>query len=79
VLADGVTIHDNRPIYKKVASGIGSISGALVGSDGILAKNPLIAPITLVVIILLLVFRYGRRPIMNLIKGKKDGKKEDDS
>lgn len=78
LLADNVEIRDNRPIYKKVATGLGSISGALVGSDGVLAKNPLIAPITLVAIVLLLVFRYGRKPIMALIKGKKDDKKEDE-
>ena len=78
VLAADVEIHDNRPVYKKIASGLSSISGALVGSDGVLAKNPLVAPITLVVIVLLLVFRYGRKPIMNLIKGKKDDKKEDE-
>ena len=34
-------------------------------------KNPLIAPIALVAILLLLVFRYGRKPIMNLLKGRK--------
>lgn len=77
LLADNVEIRDNRPIYKKVATGLSSISGALVGSDGVLAKNPLIAPITLVAIILLLVFKYGRKPIMALIKGKKDDKEED--
>lgn len=72
VLADDVTIHDNRPVYKKIASGLSSISGALVGADGLLAKNPLIAPITLVVIVLLIIFRYGRKPLMRLIRGKKD-------
>ena len=79
VLAADVEIHDNRPVYKKIASGISSISGALVGADGVLAKNPLIAPITLTVIVLLLVFRYGRKPIMNLIRGKKDDKKDEEN
>lgn len=79
VLAADVEIHDNRPVYKKIASGLSSISGALVGADGVLAKNPLIAPIALTVIVLLLVFRYGRKPIMNLIKGKKDDKKDDEN
>ncbi|MBI2660475.1 hypothetical protein HYX07_04905 [Candidatus Woesearchaeota archaeon] len=78
LLAANVEIHDNRPVYKKIASGLSSISGALVGADGVLAKNPLIAPIALTVIVLLLVFRYGRKPIMNLIRGKKDDKKNDD-
>ena len=72
VLAENVEIHDNRPVYKRVASGFASISGALVGADGVLAKNPLIAPIILVVIVLLVIFRYGRKPIMKLIRGKKD-------
>ena len=72
MLADDVTIHDNRPVYKKIASGLNSISGALVGADGMVAKNPLLAPMILVIILLLLLFRYGRKPIMRLIRNKKD-------
>ncbi|MDP3765406.1 MAG: hypothetical protein Q8R04_02745 [Nanoarchaeota archaeon] len=75
VLAADVEIHDNRPVYKKIASGFASISGSLVGADGVLTKNPLIAPIVLVIILLLIVFRYGRKPIMRLIRRKKDGDK----
>ena len=71
LLADGVTIHDNRPIYKKVSANVASISSNLVGADGVLTKNPLIAPVILSGIILLIIFRYGRKPIMKLIKGKK--------
>ncbi len=71
VLASGVTIHDHRPVYKKVATGFASITAALVGSDGLLARHPLIAPMVLIVVLLALVFRYGRKPIMRLIKGKK--------
>jgi len=41
----------------------------------LLAKNPLVAPIILTLIVLLLVFRYGRKPIMRMIKGKKDNDK----
>ena len=44
----------------------------IVGADGLLARNPLIAPIALIAILSLLVFRYGRKPIMRLIKGRKD-------
>jgi len=77
VLASGVTIRDNRPVYKKVASGISSISGTLVGADGVLAKNPVIAPAILISILGILVFRYGRKPIMRLIRGKKDDDKEE--
>lgn len=76
VLASNVTIHDNRPVYKKVLTGLGSISGALVGADGVLAKSPLAAPIILVVIVLALVFRYGRKPIMRIIKGRKEDDKD---
>lgn len=72
VLAANVTIHDNRPAYRKLASGLSAISGSLVGADGVLAKNPLITPVLLVVILLLVVFRYGRKPIMRLVRGKKN-------
>ena len=77
VLAAGVMIHDNRPLYKKVATGLSSITASLVGSDGILAKRPLIAPMVLVAILLVLIVRYGRKPIMRLIKGKKDDDNEE--
>ena len=75
VLAANVTIHDNRPFYKKVTGGLSSIKVTLVGANGLLAKNPLVAPIILTLIVLLLVFRYGRKPIMRMIKGKKDNDK----
>lgn len=78
VLAGNVTIHDNRPVYKKIASGFASISGNLVGADGLLAKNPLIAPVVLLVIVLLVVLRYGRKPIMQLIRRKKDDEDKGD-
>lgn len=77
VLAADVTIHDNRPAYKKIASGISSISGTLVGSDGLLAKNPVIAPVILLSIVSLIVFRYGRKPIMRLIRRDKEEEKEE--
>lgn len=72
ILASNVTIHDNRPMYKKIATGFYSVGGFLVGSDGLIAKNPITAPMILLTIILLLVFKYGRKPLMKLIKGKKD-------
>src|SRR3989338_2571507 len=71
MLAGNVQIHDNRPAYRKIATSFESISARLVGADGYMSKNPLIAPIALVAILLLLVFRYGRKPIMNLLKGRK--------
>ncbi|MBI2658895.1 hypothetical protein HYX05_02210 [Candidatus Woesearchaeota archaeon] len=72
VLAADVTIHDNRPLYKKITGSLSSMQARIVGSDGLLAKNPLIAPIALVAVLFLLVFRYGRKPIMRLIKGRKN-------
>lgn len=78
LLAGNVTIHDNRPVYKRIASGISSITGTLVGADGVLAKNPLIAPAILAAILLAVVFRYGRKPIMRLIRRKKDEDKEEE-
>lgn len=75
-LAADVTIHDNRPVYKKIAGRLSSVSGTLVGANGLLAENPLIAPAALVVILLFLIFRYGRKPIMGIIRRRKDNKKE---
>lgn len=72
VLANNVTIHDNRPVYKKIASGFSYVSGTLVGADGMLSRNPVLAPMILVVVLLVIIVRYGRKPIMRLIKGKKD-------
>ena len=77
VLASDVMIHDNRPLYKKVGSGFSSLTGNLVGTDGILTKNPFIAPIILFGIVGLLVFKYGRKPIMKLIKREKSEEKKD--
>ncbi len=79
ILADDVTIHDNRPIYKKIASGVSSVSGALVGADGLLTRNPILAPLVLVVIVLLLVVRYARKPIMKMFKGRKEESKKEDN
>ena len=78
VLADDVTIHDNRPVYKKIAGGFSSITAAVVGADGVLAKNPLMAPIILIVILLLIVVRYAGKPIMRMFKRKRDNKYNDD-
>ena len=71
ILAENTKIEDNRPIYKRLISGIGSITGGLAGADGLLTKNPLVAPMLLAAVILLLVIRYGRKPIMSLIKREK--------
>ena len=80
LLAAEVRIEDNRPVYKRLISGIGSITGGLVGADGALTKNPLVAPLMLTAVILLLVIRYGRKPIMSLIRREKkeEPKKKED-
>ena len=77
LLAAYVMIHDNRPVYKKVVSSLGSISSELVGSDGLLSRNPIIAPAILIAVVLLIAFRYGRKPIMRLVMRKKEDDKKD--
>ena len=72
MLAEEVNIEDNRPITKKIASSLSSIAANLVGANGALAKNPLIAPLILIIIVLSIVVYYGRKPVMSLIKGKKE-------
>lgn len=79
ILADNTLIHDNRPVYKKIEAGISSISANLIGSDGVVTKIPWLAPLVLVSILLILVVRYGRKPIAGIyrkIKGKKEDSKE---
>ena len=76
VLATSVQLSDNRPAYKKLATGVSSISNAIVGADGLLTRNPVIAPAVLFFILLLIVLRYGRKPIMNLFKRKEEKKDE---
>ena len=71
LLASGVAISDNRPAYKKIGSGISSVSGSLVGADGLLTKHPLVGPAILLSIISLLAFKYGRKPLMGILKRKK--------
>ena len=72
LLASDVTIHDNRPIYRRLSSAFYLLSGFLIGTGGLLTKNPLIAPSVLIIILIIIIIRYGRKPIMRLIKGKKD-------
>lgn len=72
IIASNVTIHDNRELHKRMMGKLSSISGALVGADGVLTKNTYIAPMIVIAIIVLLVVRYGRKPVMRLINGKKD-------
>lgn len=78
LLAADVMIHDNRPFYKKIVGSLDSITGVLVGSDGLLSRNPAVAPMILIAVALLIAFRYGRKPIMRLIMRKKEDDKKDD-
>ena len=78
LLAADVMIHDNRPIYKKIVGSLDSLTGVLVGSDGLLSRNAAVAPMILIAIVLLIAFRYGRKPIMKLIMRKKEDDKKDD-
>ncbi|MBI4010466.1 MAG: hypothetical protein HY361_04765, partial [Candidatus Aenigmarchaeota archaeon] len=71
VLAENTKIDDNRPFYRRIASNFNTISSSLVGADGILSRNPLIAPTILIGIILLLAVKYGRKPLMKLIRREK--------
>ena len=80
ILAGNTLIHDNRPVYKKIAAGLSSISGNLVGSNGVITNVPWLAPLVLISILLVLLVRYGRKPIANVyrkIKGKKEDKNQE--
>ena len=77
ILADGVVIHDNRPVYKKFAGRLASVSTFLVGADGILTKNPIIAPMLILVILVLIFIRYGGKPLLRLMRRRKKDEKED--
>ncbi len=72
ILVSNAEIHDNRPAYKKLASNIDSISGTLTGADGLLTKHPLITPTILVVILVAIIFHYGRKPILNILRRDKN-------
>src|SRR3989338_2926131 len=77
VLADDVVIHDNRPVYKKVASGFSSVSTFLVGADGVLTKNPIVAPMIILSIILLIFIRYAGKPILRMLRRDKKVENKD--
>ena len=77
VLANGVEIHDNRPAYKKIGSSLSSISGNLIGADGLLSKNGWLAPLVLIGVLLLVVIRYGRKPLFHMFKKDKEEKEKE--
>ena len=76
ILADNAFIHDNRPLYKRLATGLHSLSASLVGSNGAITGIPWLAPLIVVLILVIVVFRYGKKPISGFYK-KLSGKKEE--
>ena len=70
VVEDAI-ISDNRPVYKKIGSVVGAVTGSVVRTSGYIASRPLLASIILVMIILLIVAYYSRGFIANRIRKKK--------
>ena len=60
LIADDVSVIDSRSPIKKIGSGLGSMTGAVIGADGVLTKNPWYAPIVLFSIIGLIGLYYTR-------------------
>jgi len=75
-VASQVLIEDNRPIPKKIGSAISDLTGNLVGADGILAKNPLVAPVIVVVLLVLTIFYYSRKRITHMFQKEEKPKEE---
>src|SRR3989338_4484427 len=50
-----VEISDKRPVYKKIGSGLGIVTGSVVRAGGYIASRPLLASVILIVIVLLIV------------------------
>jgi len=66
-----VEITDNRPAYKKVGSGLGSITGAVAGAGGYVASRPIAASAILIILIVLIVLYYSKGFIIDKVKRKK--------
>ena len=60
------SISDNRPIFKKVGNGLKGITASVVGSDGILARNRILAPLILIGIVIITVLRYAKGKILKI-------------
>ncbi len=69
-IIEDVSISDNRPAYKKVGSGMGAISGAVVGASDYIASRPILASFILIVIIIVIVGYYSKGAIANTFKKK---------
>ncbi len=60
LLAQNVEVHDGRSPLKKAGAGISSLTGAVIGADGILTQNPWYAPILLFGTLILVGMYYSR-------------------
>ena len=60
LLAQNVAVSDERSSIKKIGSGLGSMTGAVIGADGLITRNPWYAPILLFSIIGLIGLYYTR-------------------
>lgn len=69
---EDVEIDDNRNVVKKIADGMSSITGAVVGAAGYVASKPLLASVVLVLIILGTITHYSWGFIKNRVRGKKE-------
>ncbi len=74
VVASQVKLDDNRPAPVKVISGFSKLTGAVIGSDGLIADHPFMAPALLVLIILGIVTYYNRGKVKNLLNKEKEEK-----
>jgi hypothetical protein len=60
LLAENVEVHDNRSPLKKMGSGLRSMTGAIIGAEGIITNNGWAAPVILISIILLIALYFTR-------------------
>ncbi len=66
-----VSIEDNRNTIKKVADGLDTITGAVVGAAGFVASRPTLATSLLILIIFATVLHYSWGYIKNRLSAKK--------
>ena len=63
-VVENVELHDNRPVYKKVGTGVregfDAITGAAAATIGFISARPLAASIILIVITLVIVLFYSK-------------------
>tara|TARA_Y100000310_G_scaffold338992_1_gene430243 strand:+ start:9745 stop:11187 length:1443 start_codon:yes stop_codon:yes gene_type:complete len=76
LLANKVSLSDARPVHKKLSSGFSSVTGAIIGVDGIFSKNPFLAPILLITLIIFGVVYYSKGKVLKIFSKKKNKKDE---